>query len=376
MLTVSIGEQIEAARALIARLSVEDTGEEERAALLALRDAVLTRAPLANVRPLTNQERLANNARARFDAAFPPPTDGPVASAVDRAAHRRLNAEERTARAGRLGRYYVEGYEIGGGAIRWRVQDRYIDGVAFFALDDPKKPARLEGYADSAEALKRVYWLDAYFHDRGCTIGPRATTVPITELISGIVCAYVPPALPPLLPKPKRSRSPNPEAPAVVRTPGRLAVARILPDEVWFRVGSLIPPEPADKQTKKPRVTSDRTALAGILTYLRSDAGWHSIPRTIGCSPTLVVQGVSEDGDRTITVSWAELRQAAQQRVSGEVRGNQPGNPVRDRINGSGTRYNGVNIFRRIPGETSTQRFARRQREVAAGADPVNHFNN
>jgi hypothetical protein len=64
-----------------------------------------------------------------------------------------------------------------------------------------------------------------------------------------------------------------------------------------------------------------------------------------------------------ILISSNELKERANEDARGELKGNQP--KVR--------KYNGVNAFRRVKGESFWDRQKRINREVAAGADPVMH---
>ena len=286
---------IAAVHALIARLAANDIDGDDRAALLALRDAVIARAPLEDMRPLTNVEKLQRGARARFDATFKRPTEGPVADALDRAAARKLTVEERQALAYKLGRYYAEAYRVGAGPILWRVQDRYMGQIAYFALDNPKRPARLEGYRTKEEALTRIHWFDRYFHERGIKIGPRACTLPETELVADGV--YQEPAPEPKA-APAKPRTPRIPKEPVWQTPRKVKnshfVTREVPSELWHLLHWLIPSEPVGTQKTKPRTVNDRTVMAGVLHYLRNDIGWFSLPSELGCSPMLVRKRLKE----------------------------------------------------------------------------------
>jgi transposase len=56
-----------------------------------------------------------------------------------------------------------------------------------------------------------------------------------------------------------------------------------LPDNLWAKIGRLLPPEPVKAKGGCPR-TPDRTALTGISFVLRSGTPSQSIPRQIGCA--------------------------------------------------------------------------------------------
>lgn len=78
--------------------------------------------------------------------------------------------------------------------------------------------------------------------------------------------------------------------------------------------------------------------------------------------PMLSVSGFKRGQEVTTIVRLDTIADIARTRRNNEVRRNQPGG-----------QYNGVNAYRRVPGETGLQRTARISREVAEGADPVNH---
>lgn len=60
----------------------------------------------------------------------------------------------------------------------------------------------------------------------------------------------------------------------------------LVPDEVWERVKSAIPPEPPKPKGGRPRMP-DRQALNGIFYQLRTGCQWQAIPRCLGASSTL-----------------------------------------------------------------------------------------
>lgn len=76
--------------------------------------------------------------------------------------------------------------------------------------------------------------------------------------------------------------------------------AFLLPDEVWERVKSAIPPEPPKPKGGRPRM-ADRQALNAIFYVLRTGCQWNALPRCLGASSTVhdrfglwVEQGVFE----------------------------------------------------------------------------------
>lgn len=80
--------------------------------------------------------------------------------------------------------------------------------------------------------------------------------------------------------------------------------------------------------------------------------------------PMLSVIPYDEDegAGTMVVIPLSEFQAEKDRLISGKVRAAQP------------KTYNGVNPYRRIKGETGAQRISRINREVAAGADPVNHF--
>lgn len=60
-----------------------------------------------------------------------------------------------------------------------------------------------------------------------------------------------------------------------------------IPDELWERIKSLIPPERSDqKKSGRPRM-DDRQALTAIFYVLRTGCHWNALPRTLGASSTV-----------------------------------------------------------------------------------------
>lgn len=56
----------------------------------------------------------------------------------------------------------------------------------------------------------------------------------------------------------------------------------LLPDALWERIKSHIPPEPPKPKGGRPRIP-DRAALAGILFVLRTGCPWEYLPVELGC---------------------------------------------------------------------------------------------
>jgi transposase len=56
----------------------------------------------------------------------------------------------------------------------------------------------------------------------------------------------------------------------------------LLPDALWERIKSHIPPEPPKPKGGRPRIP-DRAALAGILFVLRTGCPWEYLPAELGC---------------------------------------------------------------------------------------------
>lgn len=65
-----------------------------------------------------------------------------------------------------------------------------------------------------------------------------------------------------------------------------IAPAFLLPDEVWERVKSAIPPEPPKPKGGRPRM-DDRKALNAIFYVLRTGCQWNALPRCLGASSTV-----------------------------------------------------------------------------------------
>ncbi len=74
----------------------------------------------------------------------------------------------------------------------------------------------------------------------------------------------------------------------------------LLPDEVWERVKSAIPPEPPKPKGGRPRM-DDCKAWNAIFYVLRTGCQWNALPRCLGASSTVhdrfqlwIEQGVFE----------------------------------------------------------------------------------
>jgi transposase len=59
-------------------------------------------------------------------------------------------------------------------------------------------------------------------------------------------------------------------------------VSRLVPDELWEAIESLLPKEPPKPNGGRPRV-SDRAALGGIVFALRTGCPWRLLPKELGC---------------------------------------------------------------------------------------------
>jgi transposase len=62
-----------------------------------------------------------------------------------------------------------------------------------------------------------------------------------------------------------------------------------IPDVLWERIVSLLPPRPTKKKTKKagrPRM-NDRKAMSAIFYILRTGCQWNALPRSLGASSTV-----------------------------------------------------------------------------------------
>ena len=60
----------------------------------------------------------------------------------------------------------------------------------------------------------------------------------------------------------------------------------LLPDEVWERIKTAIPPEPPKPKGGRPRM-DDRKALNAIFYILRTGIQWKALPRCLGASSTV-----------------------------------------------------------------------------------------
>lgn len=98
----------------------------------------------------------------------------------------------------------------------------------------------------------------------------------------------------------------------------------------------------------------------GVRDGADGDYSIHRVPIR-GGGFVLTVTSSDPEHSTPVMITDGELRAKAAADARGEVKGNQP------------HKYNGVNTHRRIPGETGLQRVIRQNREVKAGADPVNH---
>jgi transposase len=56
----------------------------------------------------------------------------------------------------------------------------------------------------------------------------------------------------------------------------------LVTDELWEMIAPLLPPEPPKPKGGRPRV-SDRAALTGSLSVLRSGIPWEMLPQEMGC---------------------------------------------------------------------------------------------
>ncbi len=62
--------------------------------------------------------------------------------------------------------------------------------------------------------------------------------------------------------------------------------ADLVPDTLWERVASLLPPAPERRRRCPGRLrVPDRAALAGVMYVLRTGVAWRDVPaETVGCS--------------------------------------------------------------------------------------------
>jgi transposase len=60
----------------------------------------------------------------------------------------------------------------------------------------------------------------------------------------------------------------------------------LLPDEVWERVKSAIPPQPPKPKGGRPRM-DDRQAMNAIFYLLKTGIQWNALPRCLGASSTV-----------------------------------------------------------------------------------------
>lgn len=94
--------------------------------------------------------------------------------------------------------------------------------------------------------------------------------------------------------------------------------ADLVPDDLWGRVGPLMPPAPERCHWYPGRLrVPDRTALAGILFVLRTGVAWRGVPaETVGCSGVTAwrrLRAWTEDGvwPRLHAALLTELRRTA-----------------------------------------------------------------
>ena len=59
-----------------------------------------------------------------------------------------------------------------------------------------------------------------------------------------------------------------------------------IPDELWERIGSLLPPPKPKKKLGRPRM-DDRRAMTAIFYVLRTGCQWKALPRTLGAPSTV-----------------------------------------------------------------------------------------
>jgi transposase len=57
----------------------------------------------------------------------------------------------------------------------------------------------------------------------------------------------------------------------------------LLPDKVWERVKSAIPPQPPKPKGGRPRM-DDRQAMNAIFYLLKTGIQWNALPRCLGAS--------------------------------------------------------------------------------------------
>jgi transposase len=56
----------------------------------------------------------------------------------------------------------------------------------------------------------------------------------------------------------------------------------LLPEGLWARIESILPPDPPKPKGGRPRI-SNRQALMGILFVLRTGCPWAYLPKELGC---------------------------------------------------------------------------------------------
>jgi len=59
-----------------------------------------------------------------------------------------------------------------------------------------------------------------------------------------------------------------------------------IPDELWDRIKTLLPPPKRKKKSGRPRM-DDRLAMNAIFYVLRTGCQWKAIPRSLGASSTV-----------------------------------------------------------------------------------------
>lgn len=78
--------------------------------------------------------------------------------------------------------------------------------------------------------------------------------------------------------------------------------ADLVPDVLWERVVTLLPPAPERRRRYPGRLrVPDRVALAGILFVLRTGVAWRDVPaETVGCSGVTLAPAAGLDRGRCL----------------------------------------------------------------------------